>query len=100
MTIEKLLTETFKKRYLIIRWLFSFLLVTIATSTSANSKNDSLMLELHKTIQNRDVYISQKEKRLDRLRKVLYNASDDEARFLAMGDLLDEFRPYNTDSAI
>lgn len=94
MTFEKLLPWTFKKRHLIIRWLFSFLLVTIATSSSANSKNDSLMAELHKIILNRDIYISQKENRLDSLRKVLYNASDDKARFLAMGDLLDEFRPY------
>lgn len=99
MTFEKLLPWTFKKRHLIIRWLFSFLLVTIATSSSANSKNDSLMAELHKIILNRNIYISQKENRLDSLRKVLYNASDDKARFLAMGDLLDEFRPYNTDSA-
>lgn len=58
MTFEKLLPWTFKKRHLIIRWLFSFLLVTIATSSSANSKNDSLMAELHKIILNRDIYIS------------------------------------------
>lgn len=57
------------------------------------------MSELHKTILNRDIYLSQKENHLNKLRNALAAASDDSARFYALGDLLDEFRPYNTDSA-
>ena len=70
-----------------------------AAHTSAHTKNDSLMSELHKTILNRDIYLSQKENHLNKLRNALAAASDDSARFYALGDLLDEFRPYNTDSA-
>ncbi len=57
------------------------------------------MSELHKTILNREIYLSQKENHLNKLRNALATASDDSARFYALGDLLDEFRPYNTDSA-
>lgn len=57
------------------------------------------MTELHKTIQNREIYVSQKENRLKELRQALHIARDEDARFFAMGDLFDEFRPYNADSA-
>lgn len=57
------------------------------------------MTDLHKAIQNREIYLSQKENHLKELRLALYTAHDEDARFLAMGDLFDEFRPYNTDSA-
>lgn len=76
------------------------LLLTATTGcSSSHTKTDSLMSELHKTIQDRELYLSQKENRLNELRHALYSASDDNTRFLALGDLLDEFRPYNTDSA-
>ena len=68
-------------------------------STQSNTKIDSLMTELHKTIQNREIYVSQKENRLKELRQALHIARDEDARFFAMGDLFDEFRPYNADSA-
>lgn len=75
------------------------LALSLSGSASARSKIDSLMTELHTTIQNREIYLSQKENRLKELRQNLFSAHDDEARFMAMSDLLDEFRPYNTDSA-
>lgn len=80
-------------------WIILLLLTATAAHTSAHTKNDSLMSELHKTILNRDIYLSQKENHLNKLRNALAAASDDSARFYALGDLLDEFRPYNTDSA-
>ncbi len=76
------------------------LLVTLATGcTSTHTETDALMSELHRTIQDKEIYLSQKENRLKELRQTLYSASDDTARFIALGNLLDEFRPYNTDSA-
>ncbi len=80
--------------------LIIMLVLTVTTGcTSTHTETDSLMSELLNTIQNRETYITQKENRLDELRQALYSASDDEARFLALGDLFDAFRPYNTDSA-
>lgn len=67
---------------------------------NATSVRDSLMRELHSTIEQRDVYVQRKEDRLTDLRRMLGDARGDEARFLALGALLDEFRPYNTDSAL
>lgn len=74
--------------------------MTLATGcTSTHTETDALMSELHRTIQDKEIYLSQKENRLKELRQTLYSASDDTARFIALGNLLDEFRPYNTDSA-
>lgn len=74
--------------------------MTLATGcTSTHTETDALMSELHRTIQDKEIYLSQKENRLKELRQALYSASDDTARFIALGNLLDEFRPYNTDSA-
>lgn len=83
--------------------LIAILLLTASFSSNAsthtNAKIDSLMTDLHKAIQNHEIYLSQKENHLKELRLALYTAHDEDARFLAMGDLFDEFRPYNTDSA-
>ncbi len=79
--------------------IFLFLTVYVGAMASTNVTIDSLMIELNKTIDNREIYLSQKENRLKALRQALVSAHDDESRFIAMGDLLDEFRPYNTDSA-
>lgn len=83
--------------------LIAILLLTASFSSNAsthtNAKIDSLMTDLHKAIQNREIYLSQKGNHLKELRLALYTAHDEDARFLAMGDLFDEFRPYNTDSA-
>lgn len=61
--------------------------------------SDSLINELNRTIADRDVYRSQKEDRLLELRRAGDNAASDTDRFAAMGALLDEYVPYNTDSA-
>lgn len=80
-------------------WTILLLLTVTAGCTSTHTPADSLMSELRKTIHDREIYQAQKENRLEELRKALYSATDDNARFLALGELLDEFRPYNTDSA-
>ena len=88
-----------RKRMLTKIYIFLLLYLLLGGSVSARERIDSLMTELHRTIQNREIYESQKENRLKALRLNLYSAHDDNARFGAMGELLDEFRPYNTDSA-
>lgn len=77
-----------------------FLLDFPCVSASSNRHIDSLLLELQHTIQDRDIYVSAKEVQLAMLRDSLCLISDDTTRFILMGDLLDAFRPYNTDSAL
>ena len=80
-------------------WIILLLLTVTNACTSTHEETDSLMSDLHNTIRDREVYLSQKENRLNELRDALYSASDDTTRFISLGNLLDEFRPYNTDSA-
>ena len=61
---------------------------------------DSLLLQLDQIIQNRPVYIEQKEKKLNDLRKALRQRISDENRFRLLGEYLDEYRSYNTDSSL
>lgn len=65
-----------------------------------NSVVDSLLLQLDQIIQNRPVYIEQKEKKLNDLRKALRQRISDENRFRLLGEYLDEYRSYNTDSSL
>ena len=81
------------------------LLLLIVTAPFARSeghkaRRDSLMHELRTTIERRDVYRQRKEDQLTELRRLLADARDDDSRFFSLGALLDEFRPYNTDSAL
>ncbi len=71
-----------------------------ARSEGHKARRDSLMHELRTTIERRDVYRQRKEDQLTELRRLLADARDDDSRFFALGALLDEFRPYNTDSAL
>lgn len=61
---------------------------------------DSLMRQLHHAIENRPVFEQRKQDTLRKLRHELAAATDDEARFYVLNNLFDEFRPYNTDSAL
>ena len=77
---------------------FSFCCGCVAVAR-ADVRVDSLMGVLHQTIANRDLYQQQKENRLLELRNEYLSARDDTSRFHALGQLLDEYSPYNTDSA-
>ena len=79
--------------------LMMFILPSVETE-GKESKRDSLMRELKNTIEHRADYLQRKEDKLMELRRLLGDARDDDSRFLALGALLDEFRPYNTDSAL
>lgn len=60
---------------------------------------DSLLQQLDQTIQNRPLYIEQKERKLGDLRKMLRQRITDEKRFELLGQFLEEYRSYNTDSS-
>ena len=67
---------------------------------AANNVVDSLLSQLDHVIQNRHVYIEQKEKKLNDLRQALRQRISDENRFTLLGEYLDEYRSYNTDSSL
>lgn len=67
---------------------------------AANNVVDSLLSQLDHVIQNRPVYIEQKEKKLNDLRQALRQRISDENRFTLLGKYLDEYRSYNTDSSL
>ncbi|RGN37385.1 hypothetical protein DXB65_07745 [Bacteroides oleiciplenus] len=67
---------------------------------ATNNVVDSLLSQLDQVIQNRPVYIEQKEKKLKDLRKALRQRISDENRFTLLGEYLDEYRSYNTDSSL
>ncbi|WP_303208105.1 DUF6377 domain-containing protein [Bacteroides oleiciplenus] len=67
---------------------------------ATNNVVDSLLSQLDQVIQNRPVYIEQKEKKLNDLRKALRQRISDENRFALLGEYLDEYRSYNTDSSL
>ena len=67
---------------------------------AANNVVDSLLSQLDHVIQNRHVYIEQKEKKLNDLRQALRQLISDENRFTLLGEYLDEYRSYNTDSSL
>lgn len=67
---------------------------------AANNAVDSLLFQLDHVIQNRPVYIKQKEKKLNDLRQALRQRISDENRFTLLGEYLDEYRSYNTDSSL
>ncbi len=57
------------------------------------------MAQLDKVIANREVYIQEKEQRIEQLRKDIGHEREQLKRFSLLGELLGEFAPFNTDSA-
>lgn len=66
---------------------------------AALNRTDSLMHELDAAIEQREIFMAAKEIRLDSLRDECRRAVSDEELFDRLGDLFNEFGPYNTDSA-
>lgn len=67
---------------------------------AADKRADSLLLKLDHTIKERHVYMEQKEQKLNELKKQLHRNTSDEERFSMLGTLLEEYRSFNTDSAL
>ena len=65
-----------------------------------SSRADSLLLKLDQAIKERPIYMEQKELKLVELKRQLHRQIPDEARFAILGTLLDEYRSFNTDSAL
>lgn len=65
-----------------------------------SSRADSLLLKLDQVIKERPIYMEQKELKLVELKRQLHRQIPDEERFAILGTLLDEYRSFNTDSAL
>lgn len=65
-----------------------------------SSRADSLLLKLDQAIEERPIYMEQKELKLVELKRLLHRQIPDEERFAILGTLLDEYRSFNTDSAL
>ena len=65
-----------------------------------SSRADSLLLKLDQAIKERPIYMEQKELKLVGLKRQLHRQIPDEERFAILGTLLDEYRSFNTDSAL
>lgn len=65
-----------------------------------SSRADSLLLKLDQAIKERHIYMEQKELKLVELKRQLHRQIPDEERFAILGTLLDEYRSFNTDSAL
>lgn len=65
-----------------------------------SSRADSLLLKLDQAIKERPIYMEQKELKLAELKRQLHRQIPDEERFAILGTLLDEYRLFNTDSAL
>lgn len=84
----------------IVTSLYLLCCVCMCQPHAANNVVDSLLSQLDHVIQNRHVYIEQKEKKLNDLRQALRQRISDENRFTLLGEYLDEYRSYNTDSSL
>ena len=65
-----------------------------------SSRADSLLLKRDQAIKERPIYMEQKELKLAELKRQLHRQIPDEERFAILGTLLDEYRSFNTDSAL
>ena len=65
-----------------------------------SSRADSLLLKLDQAIKERPIYMEQKELKLVELKRQLHRQIPDEERLAILGTLLDEYRSFNTDSAL
>lgn len=65
-----------------------------------SSRADSLLLKLDQAIKERPIYMEQKDLKLVELKRLLHRQIPDEERFAILGTLLDEYRSFNTDSAL
>lgn len=65
-----------------------------------SSRADSLLLKLDQAIKERPIYMEQKELKLVELKRQMHRQIPDEERFAILGTLLDEYRSFNTDSAL
>lgn len=86
-------------RLIIKVMLFVCFLMTPIEVISGNALTDSLMNQLDHIISVREIYIQQKLTRLTKLRQKAEDMRDDKSRFDALGELMNEYQSFNTDTA-
>lgn len=79
--------------------LYLILMLSCLTVPAAELPADSLLKVLDDVIAHRDVYLAQKEQRLEELNAALQAAADDRERFDVLIQLYGEYHPFNADSA-
>jgi len=75
------------------------LLGCIAIANAERSVTDSLMDELEKALSERNIYENKKENRILGYRQRLRTITNSRERFDVLGELYEEYYPFNTDSA-
>lgn len=88
------------RRIVTVILLFLLLLVNLPADGTAATRVDSLMSQLDTVVANRSYYLGVKENKLSSLKEEYASAMNDSERFDLLGALIDEYTPYNTDSAL
>lgn len=86
-----------------IYWLIIIAVLTLlpvqGIALDNKAVSDSLMAQLDEVISNRDIYLKEKESRLDSLHRRLESATGHREKFDLLGMLFGEYHPFNADSA-
>ena len=61
---------------------------------------DTLLVKLDRAIAQRAEYAQIKEEKIDNLKHLFQNTDDREAKFNLLGQIFEQYLPYNTDSAL
>lgn len=84
------------KKYLAVMFMLLSYMISFA---SPEYRVDSLLTELDKAIKDRPLYVSNKEKTIKSIIDGIERAHSDKEKFEMLGYLLEEVRPFNSDSA-
>lgn len=77
-----------------------FIFVFVTQTAIAQESFGLLKKELNQTLANETVYLSQKNSRLKQLKTQLRQATSDEIRYLGYEKLYEEYKSYQSDSAL
>lgn len=83
--------------------IYILLLTAVCTAVqiaaAEHTEVDSLLAELDKVLEEREIYVQRKTERLDSLKNLLGAARNDDERFEMLGRLYTEYHSFNADSA-
>jgi len=72
----------------------------LSMSLFANNDIDSLLKVLDSSVDNYQVFSSQKEEQLNKLKELLRYTNNDDQRYKICGQLYDDYKSYKSDSAL
>lgn len=81
-------------------FLFSLFCFALLPSLLLGNERDSLLRVLDKHIQNREVFLLEKEKRIDSIKQILQKTSKAENRYEIQSQLISEYQSFNCDSSL